>query len=402
MHGLRTTGSPLARFARKCSGRYARLRRTSRCCGPPHTSSSFESHFSSERLLRASMFFGLLAAFLVATVNGTLLLCGQRRTSEVGIRMALGARRGQVLWDWCSARASSRAWRGIFVGSPLAIPVAAAAIIPIVGMPPHTARPASAYLRNARMRWPRRHLPDFKDRYSWRNANWHRSTLPERPGRSSATTAVFRGLAVGRRRRRGRRHKRQNVCTFGNTSGQIIRVRNHPVTTSACPVTPDTWPDTLWPDHRKVLPCSNLVQSPSTSFRHTSWPAGSGIFDCGIVRFKFRCRVSVMHWRLKWSSGVSPWRNACPGSRGRKPALQTLGPAIGFVVIQQHDEPGRLRLALQSRSFTQAAQRGQPHRTASHRRGPHCQLSVQLPMIRLGKRIRTEPSGKGVNHCVHT
>jgi len=60
----------------------------------------FDESYSQARLFaRLSIFFGIIAVLLIATgLYGTLAYRVARRTSEIGIRMALGAQHGQVLW----------------------------------------------------------------------------------------------------------------------------------------------------------------------------------------------------------------------------------------------------------------------------------------------------------------
>jgi predicted permease len=82
----------------------------------------FAESFSDERLVsRLATCFGLLAAILVATgLYGTLAYRVSRRTSEIGVRMALGAERRQVLWMVMRESVVLSAI-GIGAGLPLAI-----------------------------------------------------------------------------------------------------------------------------------------------------------------------------------------------------------------------------------------------------------------------------------------
>jgi len=84
--------------------------------------SQFAESFSEERLFaRLAMCFGLLAVALVTTgIYGTLAYMVNRRRSEVGIRMALGAQRGQVVWMVLRESGAVVA-AGVLVGVPLAI-----------------------------------------------------------------------------------------------------------------------------------------------------------------------------------------------------------------------------------------------------------------------------------------
>ena len=60
----------------------------------------FDTTISSQIMFaRLAEFFGLLAVVLVATgLYGTLSYRVNRRTAEIGVRMAMGAGRGQVVW----------------------------------------------------------------------------------------------------------------------------------------------------------------------------------------------------------------------------------------------------------------------------------------------------------------
>jgi len=82
----------------------------------------FADSFSDERMFaRLSIFFGLLAALLVATgLYGTMAYRVSRRTAEIGVRMALGAQRSQMLWMVLRESLMICA-AGVVVGLPAAI-----------------------------------------------------------------------------------------------------------------------------------------------------------------------------------------------------------------------------------------------------------------------------------------
>jgi predicted permease len=89
---------------------------------PMSQAAVFEDSYAQQRLFsRLAMFFGLLAALLVGIgLYGTLSYRISRRSTEIGVRMALGARRWQVLRMvmreslWIAAA-------GVALGIPLAM-----------------------------------------------------------------------------------------------------------------------------------------------------------------------------------------------------------------------------------------------------------------------------------------
>src|SRR5581483_3325708 len=85
---------------------------------------------------RLAGFFGLLAVALVATgLYGTLAYRVNRRTAEIGIRMAMGAGRGQVVWMILRDSLMLTAV-GVAFGVPLAILVGRAFSSSLYGVKP--------------------------------------------------------------------------------------------------------------------------------------------------------------------------------------------------------------------------------------------------------------------------
>jgi predicted permease len=93
----------------------------------------------SHQLLFARLagFFGLLAVLLVATgLYGTLAYRVNNRTAEIGVRIALGARRGQVVWMVLRDSLILTAI-GVVIGVPLASQVAKALTSVLYGVKPY-------------------------------------------------------------------------------------------------------------------------------------------------------------------------------------------------------------------------------------------------------------------------
>jgi ABC-type lipoprotein release transport system permease subunit len=88
---------------------------------PKTQKAQFDSTIALQRVVaRLAMFFGLLAVVLVATgLYGTLAYRVNRRTSEIGVRMAVGAQRAQILW-MILRESLALCLAGIAIGLPLA------------------------------------------------------------------------------------------------------------------------------------------------------------------------------------------------------------------------------------------------------------------------------------------
>jgi predicted permease len=98
----------------------------------------FDTTISQQILFaRLAGFFGLLAVVLVATgLYGTLAYRVNNRTVEIGVRIAVGAQRGQVVWMVLRDSLSMTAI-GVVIGVPLALLVGKALTSSLYGVKPY-------------------------------------------------------------------------------------------------------------------------------------------------------------------------------------------------------------------------------------------------------------------------
>ncbi len=107
---------------------------------PTTQQAQFETTISQQLLFaRLAGFFGLLAVVLVATgLYGTLAYRVNNRTMEIGVRMAVGARRGQVVWMVLRDSLLLTA-AGVAIGVPLAMLVGRTLTSTLYGIKPYDA-----------------------------------------------------------------------------------------------------------------------------------------------------------------------------------------------------------------------------------------------------------------------
>jgi len=105
---------------------------------PKAQRAQYEETISQQLLFgRLAGFFGILAVVLVATgLYGTLAYRVNNRTVEIGVRMAVGARRGQVVWMVLRDSLVLTAI-GVTVGIPIAILVGKALTSMLYGVQPY-------------------------------------------------------------------------------------------------------------------------------------------------------------------------------------------------------------------------------------------------------------------------
>jgi ABC-type antimicrobial peptide transport system permease subunit len=105
---------------------------------PMTQQSQFDASFSEVSLfVRLAVFFGALAALLVAIgLYGTLAYRVSRRTPEIGVRMALGAEPGQVLW-MVLRETLFVSVAGVVLGVPLALGGEKLLSTTLFGLAPH-------------------------------------------------------------------------------------------------------------------------------------------------------------------------------------------------------------------------------------------------------------------------
>jgi predicted permease len=104
---------------------------------PMSQRAQYETTIANQMLYaRLAGFFGLLAVALVAAgLYGTLAYRVSRRTTEIGVRMAMGARRGQVVWMILRESLALTAV-GVVLGVPFAMLVGRALSMSLYGVKP--------------------------------------------------------------------------------------------------------------------------------------------------------------------------------------------------------------------------------------------------------------------------